>query len=76
MKQNVLTAEEEFVIDLQGYIVSPEVLTKDEVDQLNEYIDQSNRQGRPSLWGDQFKNLIDHPKFPLICWSFWGRMYD
>ena len=62
MRQSTLTAEEKFVIDLQGYIVIPEVLTKSEVSQLNKYIDQSDRQGKPSLWGDQFKNLIDHPK--------------
>ena len=42
MRQSGLTAEEKFVIDLHGYIVIPKVLTKNEVNQLNKYIDQSD----------------------------------
>jgi hypothetical protein len=62
-----MTTEEKFIVDLQGYIVIQNVLDPDEVDELNRIIDQGDRQGRPSLWGEAFKKLIDHPRiFPYL----------
>lgn len=57
-----MTPEEKFLVDLEGYLVIKEVLTPDEVAEMNEIIDRGNRQGRPSRWGEPFKKLIDHPK--------------
>ncbi|MED5414735.1 MAG: phytanoyl-CoA dioxygenase family protein [Candidatus Latescibacterota bacterium] len=57
-----MTPEEEFVVDLNGYILLKAVLSTAEVAELNEAIDAGHREGSPSLWGDPFKKLIDHPK--------------
>ncbi|MCZ6681149.1 MAG: phytanoyl-CoA dioxygenase family protein [Candidatus Poribacteria bacterium] len=57
-----MTDEEKFIFDLEGYLVIKNVLTPDEVAEMNAIIDQGNREGPPSLWGDPFKKLIDHPK--------------
>ena len=57
-----MTGEEKFQVDLEGYLVIKNVLTEDEVAEMNEIIDNGNRQGPPSLWGEPFKRLIDHPK--------------
>ena len=56
-----MTGEEKFQVDLEGYLVIKNVLTDDEVAEMNEIIDSGNRQGPPSLWGEPFKRLIDHP---------------
>ena len=67
MSENSMTAEEKFIVDLQGYIVIQNVLDPDEVNELNRIIDQGDRQGRPSLWGKPFQKLIDHPRiFPYL----------
>ena len=69
--------EEKFVFDLQGYLIIKNVLNTDEVAELNkitdemrQQIDHHNRiedQRRPSLWGEPFKRLIDHPHiFPYL----------
>ena len=57
-----MTGEEKFKVDLEGYLVIKNVLTDDEVAEMNDIIDNSERQGPPSLWGEPFKRLIDHPK--------------
>ena len=57
-----MTGEEKFKVDLEGYLVIKNVLTPDEVAEMNDLIDNGNLQGVPSLWGEPFKGLIDHPK--------------
>lgn len=57
-----MTGEEKFAVDLEGYLVIKNVLTPDEVAEMNAIIDKGDRQGPPSLWGESFKRLIDHPK--------------
>ena len=54
--------EEKFLVDLEGYLVIKDVLTPDEIDELNSIIDQGDRSGQPTRWGAPFKKLIDHPK--------------
>ncbi len=57
-----MTGEEKFQVDLEGYLVIKNVLTDDEVSEMNTFIDKGDMEGRPSLWGEPFKRLIDHPK--------------
>ena len=57
-----MTGEEKFQVDLEGYLVIKNVLSDDEVAEMNDIIDNGDRQGPPSLWGEPFKRLIDHPK--------------
>ncbi len=57
-----MTGEEKFIVDLEGYLVIKNVLTPDEVAEMNAIIDNGDMQGPPSLWGEPFKRLIDHPK--------------
>ena len=57
-----MTSEEKFIVDLEGYLVFEDVLSADEVAEMNDIIDSGKRQGRPSLWGEPFKKLIDHPR--------------
>ena len=57
-----MTDEEKFLVDLEGYLVIKDVLTPDEVDELNKIIDQGDRSGHPTRWGAPFRRLIDHPK--------------
>lgn len=57
-----MTPEEEFIVDLEEYLVIKNVLAVGEVVELNRIIDRGERQGKPSLWDDPFKKLIDHPK--------------
>ena len=57
-----MTGEEKFQVDLEGYLVIKNILTDDEVAEMNAIIDEGDRQGPPSLWGEPFKRLIDHPK--------------
>ena len=57
-----MTPEEKFIIDLEGYAVFKNVLSADEVAELNAAIDAGGYEGRRcSLWGEPFKKLIDHP---------------
>ena len=57
-----MTDEEKFAVDLQGYLVIKDVLTDDEVAEMNAIINGGNLEGPPSLWGEPFKRLIDHSK--------------
>ena len=57
-----MTGEEKFQVDLEGYLVIRNVLSDEEVAEINTYIDEGKMNGRPSLWGEPFKRLIDHPK--------------
>ena len=45
-----MTNEEKFLVDLEGYLVIKDVLTSDEVDELNKIIDQGDRSGHPTRW--------------------------
>lgn len=57
-----MTGEEKFQVDLEGYLVIKNVLNDVEVQEMNGFIDKGKTNGPPSLWGDPFKGLIDHPK--------------
>lgn len=56
-----MTGEEKFQVDLEGYLIIKNVLNDDEVQEMNAFIDKGKTNGPPSLWGDPFKRLIDHP---------------
>ena len=57
-----MTNEEKFIVDLEGYLVIKNVLSKDEIMEMNQVIDNGDRSGPPSRWGKLFNRLIDHPK--------------
>ena len=64
-----MTDEEKFIFDLDGYIVIKDVLTDDEVSEINTITDAKQKAkeagkefGPPSSWGDVFQSLIDQPK--------------
>jgi ectoine hydroxylase-related dioxygenase (phytanoyl-CoA dioxygenase family) len=67
----VLTDEQKFLFDLEGYLVLPGVLRSAECDALNELADRVwprgaddglyRRQEAVSLWGQSLVNLMDHP---------------
>jgi hypothetical protein len=67
-----MTNEEKLMVDLEGYLVIKDVLTPDEVAEMNEIAnrvfprkpgDPANmRTSRVSFWGEPFKRLIDHSK--------------
>ena len=67
-----MTPEEKFIFDLEGYLVVKDVLTAEEVAEMNKQADVAfppegedtgyRRQSRVSLWGPSFQALIDHPK--------------
>lgn len=56
-----MTGEEKFKVDLEGYLIIKKVLSDDEVEEMNDFIDTGETMGPPSLWGEPFKRLIDHP---------------
>jgi hypothetical protein len=66
-----MTPEEKFMFDLEGYLVIRNVLTKEEVGELNAIADErfprepgqtGQRTSRVSRWGPAYQRLIDHPK--------------
>ncbi|MBP95371.1 hypothetical protein CMK18_05420 [Candidatus Poribacteria bacterium] len=57
-----MTEEEKFIFDLEGYLIIKNILTANEVDEMNQMIEDGDRSGPPSTWGEPFKNLIDHAK--------------
>lgn len=66
-----MTPEEKFLVDLHGYLVIKNVLTPDEVAELNALADEKfpyseEKKGRQSSrmlhWGLPYRRLIDHPK--------------
>jgi hypothetical protein len=57
-----MSPEEKFIVDLDGYFVIKNVLSADEVAEMNAFIDAGDHKGPPSLWGQSFQRLIDHPK--------------
>ena len=57
-----MTNEEKFIVDLEGYLVIKNVLTEDEIMEMNQIIDNGGRSGPPSRWGKLFNKLIDHPQ--------------
>ena len=72
-----MTDEEEFIFDLDGYIVIKGVLTDDTVSEMNAITDRKQKAkeagedvGRPSMWGGVFQSLIDHPTILpyLVAW--------
>ena len=46
-----MTGEEKFKVDLEGYLVIKNVLTDDEVAEMNDIIDSGNRQGTTESLG-------------------------
>jgi len=67
----IVTPEEKFMFDLEGYIVIKNVLTPEEVAALNALADQrftekreqaDRRMSAVSQWGAEAQALIDHPK--------------
>ena len=46
-----MTDEEKFAVDLQGYLVIKDVLTDDEVAEMNAIIDGGNLEGPPKSLG-------------------------
>ena len=72
-----MTSEEKFQVDLEGYLVIKNVLTEDEVAEMNAFIDRESSESLrghgdrvSSLWGEPFKSLIDHPKILRIYSSY------
>lgn len=63
-----MTPEEKFLFDLNGYLVIKNVLSAQELADLNRIADEkvadnpSLRDVRVTLWGQPYQNLIDHPK--------------
>ena len=66
-----MTEEEKFVFDLEGYLVIKDVLSQQELDDLNALMDRyidgwdnhpRNDLNKVSSWGQATKDLIDHPK--------------
>ncbi|HCG70475.1 MAG TPA: hypothetical protein DE147_08435, partial [Gammaproteobacteria bacterium] len=67
----MLSEEEKFRFDLQGYLVVPGVLSQSECVQLSQLADDVwprqqtdgafRRTASISRWGEEFLNLIDHP---------------
>ena len=66
-----MNEEEKFVFDLDGYLVIKDVLSPQELDDLNALVDRyiagwdnhpRNDLNKVSSWGQATKNLIDHPK--------------
>jgi Phytanoyl-CoA dioxygenase (PhyH) len=75
---DVVTEEQRYLFDLNGYVVLRSVLTSDELAELNELIDEndppapgetlaSQRFGGFLQWGPQFRDLLCHPRLlPLL----------
>ena len=61
-----MTNEEKFLVDLEGYLIIEDVLTSGEVDELNTIIDQGDRSGHPTRWGDPFKKAHRPSENPAI----------
>ncbi|HZO90643.1 MAG TPA: phytanoyl-CoA dioxygenase family protein [Chthonomonadaceae bacterium] len=66
-----MTPEEKFLFDLEGYLVVKNVLTPEEVAEMNAIADEKfpydgttigRRSSRISTWGPPFQALMDHPK--------------
>lgn len=66
-----MTPEEKFLVDLHGYLVIKNVLTPEEVAELNAIADvkfppvpgrPDRRHGNVSQWGAPYQRLIDHPR--------------
>ncbi|MCE9588912.1 MAG: phytanoyl-CoA dioxygenase family protein [Planctomycetes bacterium] len=68
-----ITAEERYMLDVQGYIVLDQVLNKDQIARMQETMtvqgikDPENspsksRFGNFLSWGEEWRNLIDHPR--------------
>lgn len=79
-----MTPEEKFLFDLNGYLVIKNVLTSDEIAELNELADEKfppipgkpDRRMRVSNWAPATQRLIDHPRIlpyllTLIDSKFW-----
>ncbi|MFB3040211.1 MAG: hypothetical protein ACE1ZS_00215, partial [Candidatus Poribacteria bacterium] len=77
-----MTSEEKFMFDLEGYIVLKNVLTEDEVAEMNAIADQKIAQldpdarirsmGKPSTWGAPYQALLDHPRVLPYLLEFLG----
>ena len=69
-----MTSEEKFQVDLEGYLVIKNVLTDDEIAEMNDIIDNSERQGPPSLWGEPLRDSLIIQKSSPISLNYWVRM--
>jgi len=69
----MLTEEQRFIFDVQGYLVLPSVLPADQIKRMHEEMDRrdmnapdndptKSRFGNFFGWGDDWRGLIDHPK--------------
>jgi hypothetical protein len=68
----MLSDEEKFRFDLEGYLVIPGVLSPCECTQLSKLSDNVwprqpqdgdfRRTGQVCQWGEEFRNLMDHPR--------------
>ena len=68
----MLSDEQKFLFDLEGYLVLPGVLSVDECDTLSELADRAwpaqandglfRRSEQITLWGQPFLDLMDHPR--------------
>ena len=63
-----MTGEEKFIFDLDGYIVIKNVLSDEQVSEINAITEEKQKAkaageevGRPSSWGQVFQDLIDNP---------------
>ena len=85
MRKGVLSDEETFRFDLQGYLVVPAVLTRAECDDLSRLADAVwprqpddgafRRTASVSQWGKAFLDLMDHPKvLPYLIELIGGRL--
>ncbi len=86
----MMTAEEKFVFDLQGYLIIENVLTPAEVEELNQISDRvfprdyedgsSDRKGyrntdNVSKWDPACQRLIDHPNITPYLEELLGPMF-
>ncbi|GMV78818.1 MAG: hypothetical protein AMXMBFR7_00020 [Planctomycetota bacterium] len=73
-----MTEEQRFLFDLQGYLLVPNVLPKEQVERMRTHMEEhgikdpknnpnDSRFGNFLSWGAEWRELIDHPKlFPLL----------
>lgn len=81
-----MTPEERFVFDLEGYLVVKNVLSGEEIAELNEIVDRrlaEEKDRDPGLkvprlvsqWGRPFQNLFDHPNITPYLVSLIGAKF-
>ena len=82
----MMTDEQRFLFDLQGYLVVPEVLDPATVERMRAEMDargvdppeensDAYRFGDYFRWGDEFRRLIDHPALLPILTELLGPRF-